>query len=241
MNPSSKPLPRIYFISGLGGDERLFIRLRELGLPFEVLPFLEPEKKETLLDYAKRMAIMIDTSKPFILGGVSFGGMLSCEIAKFTHPDFLFLISTVKSGREFPFYLKVFRYMPFHRLLSGEFIKRIAPGVSHTIIGKENRAILDQMKREASPGFVEWAVHQAVWYRNRIQPKDFIHIHGTGDHLLRFRFVRGVVPIPNGSHVMVMDRASEILQVFNGELKRRGYETVQLNSGIVQENAGGIR
>lgn len=238
MNSTPKPLPRIYFISGLGGDDRLFMRLKENGLPFEVLPFLEPEKKESLLDYAKRMAVMMDTSQPFILGGVSFGGMLSCEMAKFMHPEFLFLISTVKSGSEFPFYLKFFRYLPIHRLLSGEFIKRVAPGVSHTIIGKENRAILDQMKREASPGFVEWAVNQAVWYRNRIQPKDFIHIHGTGDHLLRFRFVRGVVPIPKGSHVMVMDRASEILQVFNAELKRRGYETVQLKSGIVPEIAG---
>lgn len=219
-------LPRIYFISGLGGDERLFVRLAECGLRFEVLPFLEPEPKESFRHYAQRMAAMIDASEPFILGGVSFGGMLACEIAQFTQPQFLFLISTVKTGREFPFYLKMFRFFPLHRLLSGQTIKRIAPGVSHTIIGKENRAILDQMKWDASPRLVEWAVNQAVWYRNKVQPQNYVHIHGTKDHLLPRRWVRDSLPVSEGSHVMVLDRAKEILDIFLAAYLKKGNPTV---------------
>lgn len=204
--------PRIYLISGLGGDGRLFEGLSQHGLDFEVIDFLRPEKNETFRHYAERMAEPIDQSQPFIIGGVSFGGMLSTEIAKFTEPEKVILISTVKHKREFPFYLKTFRYLPVYKLFSGEFIKKIAPVAHHRKIGMENRRLIDAQKRDADPKFVEWAIHQAVWYRNTEIPENAVHIHGGSDPLFPPFLIRDKISIKGGSHVMVLSKAELVYQ-----------------------------
>lgn len=207
---TSQKHPHIYFISGLGGDGRLFDRLKEEGLDFTTIEYLVPEKKESFRHYAERMAASIDTSEPYIIGGVSFGGMLSTEIAKFLNPELVILISTCKHTREFPFYLKAFRYLPVYKLVSGNFIKKLAPMAPHTQIGKENRTLLDAQKRDADPRFIKWAVHQVVWWRNREIPKNYIHIHGGSDPLLIPSLIRDKIIIPKGSHVMVLDKAKAV-------------------------------
>ena len=56
----------LYFISGLGVDERAFQKLK-LSPNFTVhyLRWIKPLKNETITSYAKRLAIEIDQSRPF--------------------------------------------------------------------------------------------------------------------------------------------------------------------------------
>ena len=67
----------VYFIGGLAADERVFRHIR-LPRPYhsKFLNWLSPEKKETLVSYAHRMAEQIDKQSLYIIVGVSFGGML---------------------------------------------------------------------------------------------------------------------------------------------------------------------
>lgn len=90
---------KAYFISGMGADKRVFthIQLPE-GFEAVFLDWLAPNREETLPSYAMRLADHIDTTEPFVLIGLSFGGMLATEIAKqyppaatvsyFKHPHF---------------------------------------------------------------------------------------------------------------------------------------------------------
>ncbi|SDF62642.1 Thioesterase domain-containing protein [Pedobacter terrae] len=76
-----------YFISGLGADQRIFSRLK-LSEKISIIhvEWINPNKNETLEVYAERLSRIIDTSKPFALVGVSFGGMIAVELAKLLKP-----------------------------------------------------------------------------------------------------------------------------------------------------------
>lgn len=44
------------------------------------IEWIEPLPNETIEQYAKRLAQCIDTSQPYVIIGVSFGGLIATEI-----------------------------------------------------------------------------------------------------------------------------------------------------------------
>lgn len=91
----------IYFISGLGADRRAFSKLIfSEHFPMIHLDWISPEPNESLRSYASRLALEIDSSNPFYLVGLSFGGMLATEIAKELNPIHTFLISSTPTFKE---------------------------------------------------------------------------------------------------------------------------------------------
>ena len=76
----------IYFISGLGADRRAFERLKLPGeFSLHYLEWIKPRIKESLNEYAKRLADTIDTAKPFSIVGLSMGGMIASAMTQFLH------------------------------------------------------------------------------------------------------------------------------------------------------------
>ncbi len=84
----------IYLFPGQGSDERLF---KHLVLPpgYDTLhiSYLVPEKHESLAAYAMRFIEEINCSSPFILMGVSLGGMICTELSDTLAPLRTILIS----------------------------------------------------------------------------------------------------------------------------------------------------
>jgi pimeloyl-ACP methyl ester carboxylesterase len=204
------PHPKIYLIPGLGGDGRLFTGLKEEGLEFEVLEFIDPIPGESIHEYAGRLSQGIDPGEPFVVGGVSLGGIISLEVARHTRPERVLLISSVKSSRELPLYFKMFRYLPVHRAISGEFYKKYAPRDSRKGIPEYKFKILNDMRMEADPRFVEWAVNAVVHWKRREVPENVIHIHGTRDLMFPGLFLGPRHKVPGGRHVMVLAQADEV-------------------------------
>lgn len=202
----------LYLIPGLGADARIFDGLKEQGLKFTVLEFIQPKKGESLKEYAHRLAEPIDLGQPYRLGGVSLGGMISTEIAELAPPEQLILISTLKSSKEFPFYLKLFRYIPLHKLMSGKMIKRLAPENPFKT-KPEIRKVLRQMRQDADPQFVHWALNAAIQWRKPQPPQKYVHVHGSRDPLFPPLFIKDKVTIAKGAHVMVMEKPQAIYQV----------------------------
>ena len=79
-------MKNIYCISGLGADEKAFARLRVDGYQFIHLPWLMPEPNENIEQYATRMAALVTDEHP-VLMGLSFGGIMSIEIAKLVQAE----------------------------------------------------------------------------------------------------------------------------------------------------------
>src|ERR1035437_6749894 len=116
----------LYFIPGLGADERLFSKLKLPGYKKKFIKWLVPKENESLPHYAKRLSAQIDSSKSFSLIGVSFGGMLAVEMSKFLKPKKIFLISSAKTNRELPASIHPFRYFPVYNFLPESMLQSAA-------------------------------------------------------------------------------------------------------------------
>ncbi|HHG84107.1 MAG TPA: alpha/beta hydrolase [Bacteroidetes bacterium] len=203
--------PKLYLIPGLGSDRRIFTGLKRQGLEFEVIEFIPPLPGEKLREYAIRLAAPIDVNQPFIIGGVSLGGIMSVEIARHFQPEKVILISSVKTAREVPFYFKLLRYLPLHRPMSGNFFKYYVPRDKRKGMADWHNEIVDQMRKDADPDFVKWAIHAVVHWRNQQVPENLIHIHGTHDVMFPAIFLGPRTTIQNGRHIMVLSNAELVM------------------------------
>src|SRR5690349_17938311 len=95
----------IYCISGLAADERAFSCLKFEGYKVVCLPWLTPLPNESIRAYATRMSKAITTEDPILIG-LSFGGMMAIEISKLIAVEKVILISSIKSRRELPGWMK---------------------------------------------------------------------------------------------------------------------------------------
>ena len=95
----SNQSPKLILIPGLGTDERLFERQRSAFPDLWVPPWILVRGNEGLADYAARMAGVIANkqTEPFVLGGVSLGGMLAYEIARHVKPQAVVLIASCRT------------------------------------------------------------------------------------------------------------------------------------------------
>lgn len=202
---------RVYLIPGLAADSRVFrhIRLPE-GFEAHCLDWLRPEPDETLPQYALRMAGQIDTSEPFVLAGLSFGGMLATEIARAFNPHKTILIASIPHPSHLPGYYRwawragVQRVVTPNILKNGVLIKRLL-----TAEAEDDKAIIRQMARDMDPYFIRWALKAIISWEGGELP-GLIHIHGTSDLILPHRYTRPSHIVPRGGHLMIFNRADEI-------------------------------
>ena len=108
----------VYFMPGMAASSSIFERIELPSATFEVflLDWVQPEKKETLASYAKRMAEKV-VHENAVLIGVSFGGILVQEMASYLNLRKLIIISSVKSKQELPLRMKWAKATKAYKLL----------------------------------------------------------------------------------------------------------------------------
>ena len=210
---------RVYGISGLGADERVFLKVNAyLKQPITFVPWLEPERNETLQHYAFRMADTLDNSEPFALVGVSFGGMVSSEITKILKPVRTVLVSSAACRQELPFYfrgagrLHLVPYIP-ESLLT---IPRPLMDVISSLKAKEDRKLMGDIMRDTDPKFLKWAVNSILTWDNDEVPTDIRRIHGDSDRLLPLRAEAN--QLLKGGHLVIIEQAEIMAGMIEKEL-----------------------
>lgn len=204
-------MQNVYFISGLGANEKAFSFLDLSFCNPVFIQWIEPQQNETLEHYAIRLSVQIKEPNATIVG-LSFGGMLATEIAK-RNPEFkVIIISSNKVYKEFPKLLKIGKYFPAYKWLPNKAMKKSGT-ISTWILGakgREQRVIQKQIIQETDPVFIKWAISAIMHWQNTIIPKNVVHIHGTADKLLPYRFVKADYTIDGGEHLMIMDKPDQI-------------------------------
>lgn len=202
---------KIYFLSGLGADESVFIGLDLPGVERVYLNWVEPFPKESIEAYAQRMADRITEPNPLIIG-LSFGGMMAMEIAKLIPVQQLILISSAKTSKELPPYFKVCRYLPLHKVLPLQSVAN-SDQLMGFFFGVRTLAQKERLKsiiRNTTQGFNQWAINALVNWKNKMINAPVFHIHGNADKLLPLSFVQPDIIIEGGNHFMIMQKAKEI-------------------------------
>lgn len=204
-------MKKVYFISGLGADRRVFSFLDLSFCEPIYVDWIDPMKKESLQSYALRLRKEIPESDAVIVG-ISFGGMLATEMAKADPNVKVIIIASNKTANEFPKYIKAAKYFPIYKWLPGSILKNSAYLLKRVISrnGKEQKKVLLAIIRETDMHFAKWSFTAILNWDNKEVPKNLIHMHGTADRLLPHRLVKADHLIKGGNHVMPMDSHEEV-------------------------------
>ncbi len=203
---------KVYFISGLAADSRVF---KHITLPkgYEAvhLEWIRAKRNESLESYACRLAEKIDTSEKFVLIGLSMGGMIAAEIAKRAKPVTTILLSSVPTYRQFPFRFKLAYYLRLHKFIPGQFFKSASLLKRFFTAEKsEDKKVIAQVIKESDPAFIRWALGAILQWKNEEVPDPLWHIHGSKDEIFPVKHTKPTHVIPDGTHLMVMDSGARI-------------------------------
>ena len=203
---------KIYLISGLGADERVFKNLNFGDFEPHFIKWIEPFKNENLPDYAKRLLPEITTEKPLIVG-VSFGGMIAVEISKLIYYPKVIIVSSAQTKKDIPeIYrflgsLKIHYFIPSFILNSANFITYWLFGVTTF----EDKKLLKAILEDTNIHFLKWALLAISTWKNETMNDDIIHIHGNNDKILPLKNIHSVdFKVVNGGHLMILNKAQEI-------------------------------
>ena len=206
----------VYFISGLAADGRVFqfINLPQ-GYDKIYIDWITPIKEESLKDYAYRLTDQINHEEPYILVGLSMGGMLASEIAKHFPPQLTVLISSVPASSQLPSYFKYVNRFKLYRAVPTKILKSIS--VAKRIFSTETHAakkVLVEVIKDSDPVFIRWAIQAILEWENEIIPQPIKHIHGTKDGILPIKNTSPSHSILDGTHLMLMSRVKELNEFF---------------------------
>ena len=192
----------VYFISGMGADHRAFSYLT-LPKGFEAIhvPWIKPDKKEPLAVYALRLAGAIRTSEPFILVGLSMGGMMAVEIAKKFSPVCTVLISSIPLSAQLPGYYRVAARLNAGVLFPPSLLKKIV-GLKKAISPASK--LVREMFRDCDNEFFKWAMTAVPGWDNDQVPRSLYHIHGKRDLVLPIRLTHPTRAVARAGHMLVM-------------------------------------
>jgi pimeloyl-ACP methyl ester carboxylesterase len=204
-------MKHIYCISGFGADERVFSKLEFGDNSVHFISWLIPFKKESIEAYAKRMSEKIQHENPVLIG-LSFGGMLSIEIARIIKTSQVILISSIKSFHELPLWmrfsakLKLDKIFPLRTFWFIELIENYKLGIEN----KDELKLVREYRKNIGQQYTNWAIHQILNWKNEWQPENLSHIHGGKDHIFPIKYIKADYIIPDGGHFMIMNRAKKM-------------------------------
>lgn len=205
---------KVYLIHGQGSDSRLFSKLK-LNEAFDTicinLPL--PKKGENMQDFAKSIIPQIDTTFPFILVGVSLGGMVAAELNDLLHPLQTIIISSAKNRNELPKRYKFMHHLPIYRLFPAGLIKCGSYLMQPLVEPDRNKekALFKSMLHKKDKKFLKRSISLIVnWQKTKNVGKPLIHIHGNKDHTLPIKNIATNTTIQGGSHMMVLTQADLI-------------------------------
>ena len=212
-------MKNVYIFSGLGADKRVFQKMDFSEYNATFVDWILPNKTENIETYAKKLTKQIKHEKPILIG-LSFGGIIATEIAKIIETEKIILIASAKTKFEIPNYFRIAGKLKLHKLLPAKLMKM--PNVfSFWFFGTENRnekKILSEILKDTNENFLKWAIDKIVTWKNEIEHKNLIHIHGTADRILPISFVNCQIKVENGGHFMTLNKAKELNEIVKNEI-----------------------
>lgn len=203
----------VYLIPGQGSDYRLFDSLN-LGDAYNTIYVHHclPDEDMQMQDYAKELFYQIDTSRPYVLIGVSLGGMLAVEMNAFHKPYKTIIISSAKSRNELPARYRFQEHVPIYEVVSGDLSKKGALFLQPIVEpDRDNqKETFVSMLEDKDPDFLKRTIAMILEWQREESPEHIIHIHGNKDRTIPIKNVEYDYLIEEGSHMMVLTRSAEI-------------------------------
>lgn len=205
----SQQIIPIYFVPGLAAGKEIF---ENIDLPKDQfsIHFIEwkiPKQKETIQDYARRMAQEVKEENAVLIG-VSFGGVMVQEMSAFLNLQKLIIISSVKTKHELPLRMILakktlaYKLVPTKLILNQEDLSKF--GFDKKT--KKKLKLYQQYLSVRDEKYLDWAIENMVcWNRDEVDEK-VIHIHGDKDFVFPIDKIKNCIVIEGGTHIMILNR-----------------------------------
>lgn len=212
-------MEKLYCLSGLGADERIFSKLKIHNAELVHIPWPEHDKYDELSCYAQKVSALIPGDEPVIMG-VSLGGMIGVEISKMRNVKKLLLISSAKTKSEMPPYDGWFGKLMKSNILP-PFIYKMPNQVMFDRFGAEtdeDTALLTAILKDADGHFMKWAMRAIALWQNERVTVPVAHIHGRRDKMIYPENIVADHWIEDGGHMMIYNRAEEVSRLIEQEI-----------------------
>jgi pimeloyl-ACP methyl ester carboxylesterase len=200
----------LVLLPGMAADERLFGPQKRVFRGLIVPPWIDPEPREPLASYARRMATSVKPFKPFVVGGVSFGGVVALEMADHLGLTECVLISSIRSPAEMPWRLHVLRPLAS---IGPERLGSTA-GWAARFLAPMPGATAHRLGRLAVPqsAFLRWACWAVLQWQPTLEARRVRvrHIHGSADRTFPICHTHPDQIINGGGHLLTLTHATEI-------------------------------
>jgi pimeloyl-ACP methyl ester carboxylesterase len=213
----------IYCFPGQGSDRRIFDSLTiNPDYEIKVIEYGTPEKHATMHSFARQLAGQIDTTRNFILLGVSLGGMICSELSEIVKPEKTILISSAKNRGELPLRYKLQRAIPLYKLMPGSVLRAGAKMLQPIVEPdrNKNKETFKSMLGSKKSTYMRRTIELIIGWNRTANSTFLYHIHGTNDHTLPIRHIKPTDVIEGGSHMMTLTRADEVSVLVNKILEK---------------------
>lgn len=199
----------VYFMPGMAASSLIFERIILDESLFEVhlLDWFMPNKDDSLADYAKKMASKV-LHKNAVLIGVSFGGILVQEMAKFVDVKKIIIISSVKSNEELPARMKFAKTTKAYKLLPtgmAQNVELLAKFSFGNII-KQRLKLYEKYMSMRDKVYLDWSIEQIIMWDRKIPNADVVHIHGDADEVFPTKNIQNFTNVKGGTHIMILNK-----------------------------------
>jgi pimeloyl-ACP methyl ester carboxylesterase len=174
-----------------------------------------PPKRTSLNTYAMGFIPRIDMARPFILVGVSLGGMICAELADTLEPEKIIVISSAKCRKELPGRYRFQRTLPLNKIIPRGITKWGAKVLAPLVepARKVDKYFFRSMIESKDPAYLKRTVDMIINWDKEACDSTIIHIHGDQDHTLPYRRVEYDYLVANGTHMMVYIRGDEVSKI----------------------------
>lgn len=210
----------IYCFPGQGADKRLFDSI-SVDTSLFTLKFIEygtPEKSMDMKNFAYSLISKMDTLHPYILLGVSMGGMICVELNEHLNPQKTIIISSAKNRKELPFRYRFQKTIPLYKIFPERFLLEGAK-IMQPIVEpdrEKNEETFESMLDEKTPTYMKRTIGLIINWERKKNTKRIYHIHGDKDHTLPLRCIKYPdFVVKNGSHMMTLTHGAEVSQILN--------------------------
>ncbi|PWG04764.1 alpha/beta hydrolase [Polaribacter aquimarinus] len=209
----------IYFVPGLAAGPEIFenLKLDDSKYELQYLKWKTPlALEETIANYAMRMCNDIKTEKP-ILVGVSFGGIMVQEMAKFIETKKVIIISSVKNQDELPKKFKMAKFTKIYKFFPTKVVSNFEEYAQY-FLGKSLKKKAKLYKKYLSirnETYLKWSIYNVLKWEQQNTPEDIVHIHGTKDHIFPIKKIENCIKIEGGTHVMILSKAKKISKIID--------------------------
>ena len=194
---------------GMSANPLIFKRIKFSDEKYEIhfLKWAKPVLNESIENYSKRLLDFIKHKNPILIG-VSFGGLIVQEISKLVDVEKVIIISSIKSNRELPLYmksakfLKLYNYFPL-KLFDDVF--NISKSLKINKIYKK-LDLIDKYLSVRDENYLKWAIREILNWKQEKPLQEVIHIHGDKDLTFPISLIKDCIIVPGATHALILTK-----------------------------------